>query len=100
MTGTRNQSYNFNLKPEANLFLKSFTTQQSEKITTARDTNIMTFGKYLPANTFYIYLPFIFVVPGLNLTVMFSGPEYGLMFREITTDQFTQGSETTVNHNY
>jgi len=26
MTGTRNQSDNFNLKPEANLFLKSLTT--------------------------------------------------------------------------
>jgi len=54
MTGTRNQSHNFNLKPEANLFLKSLTTQQSEKITTICDTNITTFGKYLPANTIYI----------------------------------------------
>jgi hypothetical protein len=54
MTGTRNQSDNFNSKPEVNLFLKSLTTSQSEKITTACDINITTFGKYLPANTICI----------------------------------------------
>jgi hypothetical protein len=47
MTGTGDQSDNFNSELEVNLFLKSLTTEQSEKITTACYINTAKFGKFI-----------------------------------------------------